>query len=386
MVHVVDSILEREFKIKGFADKEDTHTEALEDHVYIVHYNVATWIPKDQKEYDDAKFLLGFKDKTLADNPDYNPEFSGFLVGDYYSNTIDDLMNLICLGKASELRIAYDNVIAGADYSPLDILAESMPQVLDKYYMQLPYKRMSLRQLTNSSNTEFKIESVEKDPNAYQAFYNSVRIKPYTKFYPTNPPLDMIYSLLDLYNMSDLKYTDAPTDLKKWGLTRDENPGMSVQGTGAPVRHIEEDSLQVAQLTGKIRVNGIEFHLEDLRMFYNTQFYDLIVSLTTFTTEINKDIDLPYIRLADLRLVRDFLSGRIMIQTLTDNLSSQGIKFLSGSRSLLQLSELNLIRLMLNSIFSFGVPFRQQLSNRTNIYDFNTNIPRWIEFLEIMGV
>src|SRR5581483_803771 len=103
-----------------------------------------------------------------------------------------------------------------------------------------------------------------------------------------------------------------------------------------------------------------------------------------------------------------FLNGRIMLHTFIVGLSKQGRVFLGGEGTFLQFATKRYSVDALNSVFSFGVPLREQLQGqRDNILSRVIEPPttymvgmtiytdtvkpgilheRMVKFLDIMGV
>jgi len=112
-----------------------------------------------------------------------------------------------------------------------------------------------------------------------------------------------------------------------------------------------------------IQINGIQFDSKELSTFYATGFYDLVEVQARETYQIN----VPYFRVADLNLIRDFLKGRIMIQVLYEGLSQSAFDLLSGEATLLELSEVREMRNIINAGFCFGVKFIDSIRDMRNL-------------------
>lgn len=118
---------------------------------------------------------------------------------------------------------------------------------------------------------------------------------------------------------------------------------------------VDGDLLKVLQPNPKIQpkyvsINGIDFLSGDLTIFCNTLFYNIVEYQSRSTSQI----EMPYLTINDLYLLRDYLKGRIMLGVLYRDLSTRGYEYLSGKNSLLEMSELYGVRYAIDSAFSFG--------------------------------
>lgn len=327
----------------------------------VVSYDLPEWKARSKDEEEKIKKLLQVAVKFVNDNtadPGVN-----WRVIDNYHNALDKLMALICFGHGEEI---YDSV--APETKDRDIYLENLNETVYelgvKYYKQIPYDRINLGDLSryfyrsNASSYTVFADLNLTDPNLYERTYRLERAKntAFTQFHPTNPPEDPMYTLEGIYKVSpESKYVD-------FNKKRDEYE-LQVE----PIPHTI------------VRINGIQFRSADLRIFYNTQFYDLV----SFISKESSNVEIKYVSLKDLKLVRDLLEGRIMVQTFRDSLSPQGVVFFGGDRTFYQLSQATLPLLSLNSVFSFGKRFTEQLRNKDDMYLIETEFPRWEEFLEM---
>jgi len=123
-----------------------------------------------------------------------------------------------------------------------------------------------------------------------------------------------------------------------------------------------------------VSVNGIQFSREDLRVFSNTLFYNIVEYSTSQKTPGqtgSSEVYLPYLAITDLKLIRDFLKGRIMIGVLYQELSEPAYQHLSGKFSLLEMSEIDVVRDALDASFTFGLAFIEILNSKALFYRIN---------------
>jgi len=102
-------------------------------------------------------------------------------------------------------------------------------------------------------------------------------------------------------------------------------------------------------------VNGVQFTHVEINIFNNTPIYD------AFYISGENNISFPSIRLADLKLFKQFLKGRIMLRTLYEGLSDSAYKILSSDFSFLKYSELTEVRNYIDRNFSCGLEFYEQV-------------------------
>ena len=307
----------------------------------VVNYDIPEWKPISEDEIKQATEVLSIW-----------PEFySSDYHGTFY-RILDNLMALICFGHVQELHAQLTK-----EGFEIDKLINIVMTLSAKYYTQVQYNRYPL----DEQATRYADENLPTDyltrPNYYRKEYNEFRYEDTKQVHPTIPADDPFYYLSDIY---DIKMTDGVPKVLQF--------------------RPDEYSLNVPLIPGTVIINGIEFKSNDLRLFYNTQLYDLVFSLIQ-TGQSN--IQIPYISLKDLKLMRDLLQGRIMPQTFTDELSSQGIVFLGGDRTFYQLTESADTLSALNSIFSFGKDYVKQIRREGDSYEIR-HVPRWNEFLEIV--
>jgi hypothetical protein len=327
------------------------------DYDNILHYDFPKWSPKGPLEIGLVKYLVGiYFTWRRGVWPQMGEEFESIVKE--YNQYVDNLMGLICWGHAEELynMMKAEEKLYVDELDQLNKLYEKISKLSAKYYQQLPYRRVPFVQL--------KRDIVELDekylshPNFYREEYNKFRTNNgKAKIYPTNPQEDRMYSLEEISGIQ--AYPAIP----------------------APIIRKDTYDLHVTELPkGNIKINGIEFKSKDLIIFYNTQFYDITTSLN------EKDITIPYIKLDDLRLIKDLLEGRIMVQTFSRSLSEGGVVFFGGDRTFYQLISSNFF--MFNQLFSFGERFIKQLRDiqlvmATSDLLFPEDI-RWNEFVEII--
>ena len=111
----------------------------------------------------------------------------------------------------------------------------------------------------------------------------------------------------------------------------------------------------------RVTINGIEFKKEELRPFYATLFYNIVA----YSSQTEDRLEIPYISVKDLRLMKEFVKGRLMLEALYYQLSDEGYKYLSGQATILEFSEIQEVRNVFNAFFSFGespIPHIQNLS------------------------
>lgn len=296
-----------------------------EDSKYIVNYDVPTWKPKSDEEIHAASSILNTVNSYMASGGWDSTEYLPFR---------DRIMNLICMGHAERL-------LNEMETTELGYLAPIMNDFVLNF-KQLPYDRKV-------------IDISTKNPNEYQAEYKQRREQG-KSLWPIVPPEDRCYFLSDMQLDMDIE-TRA---LDKLDMR-------------------EEYHLEVHNIPfHRVRINGIEFKRDELKVLYNTQLYDLTLYLTTLGSS---DITISYVSTADLKLFKDLLAGRLMCQTFRDSLSKQGVTFMGGDRTFFQLTQLNQSLLELNSVFSFGKPFLLQLEEANK-----NELERWNEFLDIVNI
>jgi len=318
----------------------------------ILHYDLPEWKAKNTSEENKvSEMLLAWfnLDATADEKQDVSVI--------YFRRTLDSLMWLICWGHAEEIYDAMQKPI-----TIYEVIRVTLITCL-KYYKQHPYDRISLELLFDmqgSDSTEvFNMNEPSEyliNPNAYRQKYLAMRDLSSTrtkKIQPSTVPQDSHHFLNDIFGVSS---EDIARELKH---KPDEYP------------------LQVSPIKFKrVKVNGIEFESSDLRLFYNTQFYDLVSSLTNSGEQ---DISISYISIADLKVIKDFLMGRLMPQAFRQELSPQGTIFLGGDRTFWQLTTVSETLFTFNFIFNLGERFVDHL----RLAEFTSN-ERWNELLEII--
>lgn len=117
----------------------------------------------------------------------------------------------------------------------------------------------------------------------------------------------------------------------------------------------------------RVKINGIEFKSSDLIMFRNTLFYNLVERVVTLSQ--SSDVVIPYVSVADLYLIRDFLKGRIMFGVLYQGLSQQGYEYLSGQGTLLEMAETARYREDIDINFQLGEDFVSGISEYLSYFE-----------------
>lgn len=318
----------------------------------VLSYDVPKWKAKSKEEEEKVRKLLNVILKFIDDKT-INPDVKQAVIANFYQ-VLDKLMLLICFGHGIEL---YD--LLKTDQPYLENINETAWNLGVKYYKQIPYDRAAWLTRVQVYGGDKLDDKYLTDPNAYLNGYKNHRDLTGKTFHPTNPPEDPFYTLQEIYKIEpESEYIDFNHKNDEYDLKIE------------PILH------------PIVRVNGITFKSADLIIFYNTQFYDLVSFISHNTT----DIEIPYISLKDLKLMRDLLEGRIMVQTFRDSLSPTGVVFLGGDRTFYQLSQSTLPLLSLNSVFSFGKRFIEQLQNEGgDMYLIEQDVPRWEEFLIIVS-
>ena len=144
-------------------------------------------------------------------------------------------------------------------------------------------------------------------------------------------------------------YLEAPSH-KRHGLNLDQQ--MSTHHLGQlKVKYKERQALHGNWFS----INGIQFSYIEINIFNNTPIYD------AFYISGENNISFPSIRIADLKLFKQFLKGRIMLRTLYEGLSDSAYKILSSDFSFLKYSELTEVRNYLDRNFSCGLEFYEQI-------------------------
>jgi len=319
----------------------------------FVAYDLPEWKPKSQEEVKRVEHILNLFPRYVKEETDTVEVGEQHSMRKYY-NMLDRLMSLICFGYANE--VPYEGQIQN--------FFDTIDRKFVEHYKQMPYDRISLHQLTNYHEIETKYLH---SPNDYRYVYNLlITDNGLNKPRPTVPPEDQFYYLSNVMRI-DTNHRIVPQPL----LKKDEY----------------ELDISIIPFS-QVEINGVHFETSELIIFYNTQFYDLIVSLSK-TGE--SKLSIPYISFKDLKLIRDLLQGRIMPQTFRDGLSFKGVVFLGGDRTFYQLTYVYDCLLALNSVFSFGKRFVTQLRESVNISRASpesmhevVDIPRWDEFLRIV--
>lgn len=163
-------------------------------------------------------------------------------------------------------------------------------------------------------------------------------------------------------NSHNLFYTwlkDAQPGSKWWVLrTRKANIVVRIVDKIRQYECVENEmDLEVPKLKHKyVHINGICFKSSDLRLFYNTHFYDLLVN-----TQVG-EIELHLMSLDDLKLMKDMLAGRISFLYFYTNISDYTFAQLMAEHSLIDLFELLQARWFMLKDYSIGLPFKIQMS------------------------
>jgi len=310
----------------------------------VVNYDLPEWKAKTETEAKNVIYLIStFLTFYSVGGVD------GLIV-------MDRLMCLICFGYVEELVFEFRTEKDGT--LPLDTNIDQLFDVINTKFLehinQMPYDRISLDDLNNGYPVEKKDL---QDPNSYRKLYDSLMYNETAESHATLAPGGKFYRLEEMYDVEDCE----------------------IDG---PVTKVDEYPLDVYFIAfANIIINGMNFRSSDLIIFYNTQFYDLITALTKAG---ESQINLSYISIKDIELMRELLEGRIMPQTFRQELSKNGVVFLGGNRTFYQLTERSDGLQALNSMFSFGRRFVQQI--RTTARDvYKIDELRWNEFLEIVG-
>lgn len=120
----------------------------------------------------------------------------------------------------------------------------------------------------------------------------------------------------------------------------------------------EEEELKVPQLKHRwVRINGISFLSSDLRLLYNTFLFD------TLATTGESDVTLPGFTVQDLVLLRELFTGMSPLIYVYQRLSNYAYSQLSGQRTLFNLYDQIVVRILIDQNYSIGVRFRDQLKS-----------------------
>jgi len=211
----------------------------------IVAYDLPEWKPKSQEEVKRVEMILNFNPRYMEEEGNTGQRGRQYDMRDYY-RILDRLMSLICFGYADEIPYEGD----------MRNFFDTIGRKFVEHYKQMPYDRMSLLQLSNYHDID---EKELHDPNAYRHAYNLLISDNNSKtIRPTLPPEDQFYYLSDIMKIEENWQLSAPPVFKK-----------------------DEYELDIYNIPFvSLRINGIQFSSSDLIIFYNTQFYDLISSLS----------------------------------------------------------------------------------------------------------
>ena len=295
-----------------FPDAELDLSSIIEDQV--VNYDLPEW--KGDSPQHVSKLLSIFPGSHKSGKLVSQRHLLDYVIG----GTLDRLMCLICFGYAEEVQAN----------SQIE-LRLNVDKCFFTHFKQIPYDRMAISQLIHLHELQYK---QLYDPNEYRELYRQLTCKDMCKTHPTLPPEDPFYFLGDICEVKAEQLHATPPKTSDYPL------------------HV--DSIAFT----RIKINGVEFKSDDLKLFYNTQFYDLVTCLTKTGQQ---DISISYIRIADLIIIKDLLEGRIMAQTFRRELSPQGVVFFGGDRTFYQLTQYATSLLVINSVFSFGKRFLHQL-------------------------
>jgi len=251
----------------------------------------------------------------------------------------DLLMCLLSMGKINELDLIgkYSTSRLIRDGGSLNqgdnnAIADTRLVAINYLSKQLPYIRAN-------------IDGVLREDNlyTYQAEYTKERYK----LAGTEERTELIYpdELEFKYFLDDVEY-----------ITGTRNKLAKAKGTTYydPIYGSKIDDSLIARLSfmqrNKVVVNGIEFKKEELRPFYGSLFYDIVA----YSSKDEDKLDIPYLSIKDLGLIKDFVKGMLMLEALYYQLSDKGYEYLSGQGTLLEFSEIRIVRNVFNNIFSFG--------------------------------
>ena len=191
-----------------------------------------------------------------------------------------------------------------------------------------------------SDKIEFKREeliSVPDDIYTYQTEYN--KLKGDGKRTEVIPPDPLEFK----YLFDDMIYIDPVRN--KLALQQGES-----------YYETEEEEEQILyRPQGRVMINGIEFKAKDLYIFRLSLFLNIVSHALELSP--NEPIIISYLTIKDLYLIKDWLRGRIMVGVLYQELSQTGFDYLSGRRTVLELSEEVSYRKTLDSRFSLGKSF-----------------------------
>lgn len=290
------------------------------------------------KPYPDMKQTL-----CLYDVPEIDKSVPENRIKELIKNTeeFDVIMCLISLGKIGEVELIkkYNNARNNEMIDGYDLEAIYLSE-------RLPYARNTL---------DFKI----KDVYTYQRDYmeERYRLAGTRERTETIPPDDMEFQYL--FEGMEPRYGTRNELAKRIGnnyylpIYRSREGFTKQEIKKIPALELTEETIMMLRLY--VTINGIEFRSRDLRVFYGTLFYS-IVEYQSRSTSI---IDMPYLTQSDLESMRDFLNGRIMLETFYYGLSDQAYEYLSGRATLLEFSEIRPVRDDFNNSFRFGLPLRE---------------------------
>jgi len=118
----------------------------------------------------------------------------------------------------------------------------------------------------------------------------------------------------------------------------------------------EEPAHRVSLPIDIVKINGVGFRFQDLKLLYNTHLLNSI----EFTGE--SDFTLPAITYKDLKLLRDVFRGRISLLYLYENISKYLYIQISGERTMIDIFEFIPVRFLILKNYKIGLPLAEQLS------------------------
>jgi len=277
------------------------------------------------------------KSVCLYDLPEISKSISKerikYLVSRYSGD--DEVMCLISIGKADELELVANfssSVVMTGDSRDANQELTSATNLFVNYLSpQLPYNRYDIDGLPDD------------DPYTYQARYAEKR-------YASAGTREQT----EILNPEELgfKYFLEGVEF----ITGTRNKLAKTKGVSYydAIYGVDANERLLGHLTfvqrDRVTINGIEFKKEELRPFYATLFYDIVA----YTSQTEDRLEIPYVSVKDLRLMKEFVKGRLMLEALYYQLSDEGYKYLSGQGTLLEYSEIQEVRNSFNSFFSFG--------------------------------
>lgn len=283
-----------------------------------------------------------------------------------FTNTIDGMENYWIHVTDIKSICLYQNfrtLVMGGNAKPIPLIVTG--DMLRSYEISEPER---LRLFNSLENISKSIEPLAKAKHNLSLALPNLKVGQTYEYEPTFRDKKLKNARLEYWNLTRWYIPDDPhawvgAEVKEINDTKYALWEYGTLGSGVldPEGDIiyqdmnEETALDTSIDSGRIKINGMEFDLKDIQLFYNTHLFDLI----RYSGE--KEFVIPNITHNDLTLMRDLFKGRISLLYFYENISRYMYIEVSGPRTMIDIFDLLPVRYFILEVYSPGLPLRQQL-------------------------